>query len=193
MKKTCIHLLLLCAVLLSACTKGPDINNSNSGGENMSTSSNPSAISSQSGNSVPSVTPPSRPIENPDLPKEELEAAKQEFANNLASFTMNNVKEIRIELSPPASQEYQSANQKIIQTWIDLLNKMEIEAVPRRTIYGRGYDVYTVKDVRRICGFSQSYIHTASQRTMIHITNYAKLTDEFKDLLIQMGADPSYA
>ena len=188
MRNVFICLLILVLALLSACSVMPSSNPSSSGSESMSSSSHPSSVSSGS-----SSTPPSIPEHNPDIPAEELEIAGKEFANRLVSFDIQNIRTVYIGLSPLIGGELKSDDKELVQEWMDLLGKMETEAVPYQLLGGMSFSLYfeTDKGKERIGSFMSPHIYTASERTLIHIKNYAALENEFTQLKLKMGYDPS--
>ena len=177
MKRVFIAIFILLAVGLSACSKEPNVN---SGDENMNSSSRPST------ESIPPA--PS----DPDVPKKELEEATEEFINHISLFSEQNVKKVTVELPLPA-KIYQSSDPEVIEAWMQLLHKMEFEAVSYKRITGMGIRLLFETDKQTSVGsFMQPYIYTKSQRTLIHIKNYTELASDFQAILIKTGVDPSY-
>ena len=178
MRKAIVAVLILLVVGLSACSKEPNVN---SGDESINSSNN---------NSIESIPPaPSFP----DVPKKELEEAAEEFRRNISSFSTQQVKEVRIQYNPPLKKTYQSSDPEVIRSWIELLNRMDLEAIRYDLLGGTGFSLYLeTEEEHWIGGFMASYIYTSSQRTLIHLKNYAELESDFQAILIKMGVDPLY-
>ena len=128
------------------------------------------------------------PVDNPDVPKEELSREENDYIAFIKSLKSENIKEIRISYSLP-NITYFSSDLTIIEGWIKLLNKMEFEALPYVDAGGGGYGLYfTDLTDADICigGFMTQRIYISSQRVIISIKNYDDLRNEFDRLIAEM-------
>ena len=135
------------------------------------------------------------PESSEDIPAAEVEAEEVRFKNLISSLDSQKITKVEILRSePPGSfneASYPSTDPKVIERWINLLQKMEISGKAFQGVSGNGYSLVLYEGSKEISfgGFMLPYIYSSpigadghTPRTMCYVDNYESLSGEIEQV-----------